>query len=123
MLTELIVSIVASVIVLQIMVFSTTIYLHRYATHRAMQMHPVAAWGFRFALWIAWIVMIVAESTGAVSGLGYVANNAREFMQMDLLVLTIVLWALLGKVSDVLARGLERRLLPWLPKAQRLEAT
>jgi sulfonate transport system permease protein len=78
--------------------------------------------GFRFALGVAWIVMIVAETTGAVSGLGYVANNAREFMQMDLLVLTIVLWALLGKFSDVLARGLERRLLPWLPKAQRLEA-
>jgi sulfonate transport system permease protein len=79
--------------------------------------------GLRFALGIAWIVMIVAESTGALMGLGYVANNAREFMQMDLLVLTIVLWALLGKASDVLVRGLERRLLPWLPKAQSLEAT
>lgn len=79
--------------------------------------------GFRFALGIAWIVMIVAESTGAITGLGYVANNAREFMQMDVLVLTILLWALLGKLSDVLARQLERRLLPWLPKAQRMEAT
>ena len=46
MLTDVLIVSVASVIVLQIMVFSTTIYLHRYATHRAMQMHPVAAWGF-----------------------------------------------------------------------------
>ncbi len=30
--------------------------------------------------------MIVAETIGATSGLGYIAQNAREFMQMDLLV-------------------------------------
>ena len=52
MLTSFLIALVASVIVLQIMVFSTTIYLHRYATHRAMQMHPAAAWVFRFALWV-----------------------------------------------------------------------
>ena len=78
--------------------------------------------GLRFALGLSWIVMIVAESTGATSGLGYIANNAREFMQMDVLVLTIVLCALLGKGADVLARSLEAWLLPWQPKAQRLDA-
>lgn len=79
--------------------------------------------GLRFALGLAWFVMIVAESAGALRGLGYVANNAREFMQMDVLVLTIVLWALLGKISDVAARALERHLLPWQPVAQRMGAT
>ncbi|MFZ5896335.1 MAG: ABC transporter permease subunit [Myxococcota bacterium] len=78
--------------------------------------------GMRFALGFAWLMMIVAESLGAESGLGYVAQNAREFMQMDMLVLTIVLWALLGKLADVFAHRLERWLLPWQPKAQRLDA-
>ncbi len=78
--------------------------------------------GLRFALGLSWIVMIVAETIGATSGLGYIAQNAREFMQMDLLVLTITLWAVLGKVTDVLARKLERLLLPWQPKMQRLDA-
>jgi sulfonate transport system permease protein len=78
--------------------------------------------GLRFALGMSWLVMIVAETLGATSGLGYVAQNAREFMQMDMLVLTIVLWALLGKLADVLARRLERWLLPWQPRAQRLDA-
>jgi stearoyl-CoA desaturase (Delta-9 desaturase) len=41
-----------SLVVLQIMVFSTTIYLHRSATHRALTLHPVAAWGFRLAVWL-----------------------------------------------------------------------
>lgn len=78
--------------------------------------------GLRFALGLAWLVMIVAESLGATSGLGYIAQNAREFMQMDTLVLTIVLWAVLGKAADIFARRLERWLLPWQPKMQRLDA-
>jgi sulfonate transport system permease protein len=78
--------------------------------------------GLRFALGLSWLVLIVAETIGATQGLGYVAMNAREFMQMDVLVLTIVLWAILGKLADVLARTLERRLLPWQPRTQRMAA-
>jgi sulfonate transport system permease protein len=78
--------------------------------------------GLRFALGMSWLVLIVAETIGAEQGLGYVAMNAREFMQMDTLVLTIVLWALLGKLADVLASSLEQRLLPWQPRSQRMAA-
>lgn len=81
---------------------------------------PSVLVGLRFALGMSWLVIIVAETLGATRGLGYVAANAREFMQMDVLVLTIVLWGLLGKAADVLARRVERALLPWQPKAQRL---
>ncbi|WP_437662142.1 ABC transporter permease subunit [Sorangium sp. So ce1182] len=78
--------------------------------------------GLRFALGLAWLVLIVAETIGASQGLGYVAMNAREFMQMDMLVLTIVLWAILGKLADSLARWAERQLLPWQPRLQRMDA-
>lgn len=78
--------------------------------------------GLRFALGMSWLVLIVAETIGAEQGLGYVAMNAREFMQMDTLVLTIVLWAILGKLADVLASSLEQRLLPWQPRSQRMAA-
>jgi stearoyl-CoA desaturase (delta-9 desaturase) len=37
---------------IQVAVFSTTIYLHRSATHRALDLHPAVAWTFRFALWL-----------------------------------------------------------------------
>jgi len=79
--------------------------------------------GLRFALGLSWLVLIVAESLGAERGLGYLAQNAREFMQMDMLVLTIVLWAILGKLADSFARRLERWLLPWQHKAQQMDAT
>ena len=52
MLLSVIVALVCSAIVTQIAVFSTTIYLHRTATHRALVLHPVAAWVFRFCIWM-----------------------------------------------------------------------
>ncbi len=52
MLYSLILSLVAAAILVQVAVFSTTIFLHRTATHRALVLHPAVAWMFRFALWI-----------------------------------------------------------------------
>jgi sulfonate transport system permease protein len=45
--------------------------------------------------------------------------NAREFMQTDIIVFSILLYALLGKFSDTMARQLEFKLLPWHPNFQR----
>ncbi|EPZ44688.1 aliphatic sulfonate ABC transporter permease SsuC [Alicyclobacillus acidoterrestris] len=71
--------------------------------------------GVRFALGIMWISLIVAETVSATSGIGYMAMNAREFMQMDVVVLSIVLYAILGKLSDTAAKVLERRCIQWRP--------
>ncbi|WP_067727043.1 ABC transporter permease subunit [Oceanobacillus damuensis] len=69
--------------------------------------------GIRYALGVMWMSLIVAETIGADSGIGFMATNAREFMQMDIVVLTIVLYAILGKLSDVIAKLFEQRLLKW----------
>ena len=71
--------------------------------------------GVRFALGLMWVMLIVAETISAQSGIGYMTMNAREFMQTDVVVVGILLYALLGKLADMLARGLERWLLPWHP--------
>lgn len=71
--------------------------------------------GFRFALGIMWLTLIVAETIAANSGIGYMAMNAREFFQLDVVVLSILLYAVLGKLSDLLAKGFERRWLKWHP--------
>ncbi len=39
--------------------------------------------------------------------------NAREFLQTDIMVLGILLYAVLGKISDILASVLEKRYLKW----------
>jgi stearoyl-CoA desaturase (delta-9 desaturase) len=39
-------------ILIQVAVMGTTIYLHRAATHRALELHPAVEWLFRFSLWL-----------------------------------------------------------------------
>jgi len=71
--------------------------------------------GLRYALGIMWLTLIVAETISASSGLGYMAMQAREFLRVDVVVLSIVLYALLGKLADSIARLLERLSLQWHP--------
>ena len=75
--------------------------------------------GLRFSLGIMWLTLIVAETIAASSGIGQMANNAREFMQTDVVVLTLVIYALLGKLADVIAKFLERTTLQWNPAYQK----
>ncbi len=74
--------------------------------------------GVRFALGLVWVLLIVAETISAQSGIGYMTMNAREFLQTDVVLVGILLYALLGKLADVLARGLERFWLRWHPAYQ-----
>ena len=78
--------------------------------------------GLRYALGIMWLTLVVAEMNAATSGIGFLTSTAREFMRTDVLTFSIVLYALLGKLADVIARGLERRLLPWHPNYVRESA-
>ncbi len=75
--------------------------------------------GLRYALGIMWLTLIVSESIAASSGIGHMANNAREFMMTDVVVLALVIYAVLGKLADVVARALERRALTWNPIYQK----
>jgi sulfonate transport system permease protein len=76
---------------------------------------PSILTGVRYALAVAWLALVVAETVGAQSGLGFLAMDAREFLRTDVIVLTIVIYALIGAGSDSIARLLERRLLRWHP--------
>lgn len=71
--------------------------------------------GMRYGLGIMWLTLIVAETIAASSGLGYMAMQAREFLLVDVVVLAILIYALLGKLADSVARALERRSLQWHP--------
>lgn len=74
--------------------------------------------GVRFSLGLMWVILIVAETISAQSGIGYMTMNAREFLQTDVVLVGILLYALLGKLADVLSRALERYWLRWHPGYQ-----
>lgn len=75
--------------------------------------------GVRYALGIMWLTLIVAETVAAKSGIGYMANSAREFFQLDVIVLSILIYAMLGKLSDSIAKLLEKWWLQWNPNFRR----
>lgn len=79
---------------------------------------PAIFVGLRYALGIMWLTLIVAETISASSGLGYMAMQAREFLLIDVVVLSILTYALLGKLADSFARLLERLSLGWHPAFQ-----
>ena len=74
--------------------------------------------GLRFSLGLMWVILIVAETISAQAGIGYLTMNAREFLQTDVVLVGILLYALLGKLADVFAKGLEGYWLRWHPGYQ-----
>lgn len=73
---------------------------------------PQTLVGLRQGLGIAWLSLIVGEQVNAEAGLGYLINNAREFLLTDVVV-GLVVYALLGLASDAIVRLLERHALRW----------
>lgn len=71
--------------------------------------------GLRFAIAVAILVLVVAEQINAQAGLGYLINNARDFMRTDIIVVCLVIYALLGLGADGFVRLIERRALAWRP--------
>jgi sulfonate transport system permease protein len=69
--------------------------------------------GLRFALVGSWLVDVVAEEINAQSGLGYLINQAQTTNRTDIMFLCLALYAILGLVTDVIVRLLERYLLVW----------
>lgn len=76
---------------------------------------PSVLVGLRYSLGIMWLTLIVAETISASSGIGYMTMNAREFLQTDVVVLGILVYALLGKAADFATKMIEHRVLAWHP--------
>lgn len=71
--------------------------------------------GLRYSLGVSVLVLVVAEQINAQAGLGFLINNARDFMRTDVIVVCLLVYALLGLSADLIVRTLERRALAWRP--------
>ncbi len=72
---------------------------------------PQVLVGLRQSLAIAWLTLIVAEQINADKGIGYLINNARDFLRIDIIIFGLTVYALLGIGTDAVVRALERRAL------------
>lgn len=69
--------------------------------------------GLRLAVTSAWTSLVVVEQINATSGIGFFMNQARLYGQIDIIVVGLVVYAILGVGSDLLVRLAERRALTW----------
>jgi len=72
--------------------------------------------GLRYALTISIVMLVIAEQINASAGLGFLVNNARDFMRTDIIVVCLMVYALLGLGADLIVRLVEDRALAWRPK-------
>ncbi|WP_407175098.1 ABC transporter permease subunit [Bradyrhizobium sp. STM 3562] len=71
--------------------------------------------GIRYALGVAWLTLVVGETIASRDGVGYLVQNARELLRIDIIVLAVILYSIAGWLSDLITRLIERRLLRWHP--------
>jgi sulfonate transport system permease protein len=74
---------------------------------------PAFLVGLRVSMANAWIALIFAEQINANNGLGRLMSDARAWLRLDVMMLVLVIYAILGLTSYSFVLFLERRLLAW----------
>ncbi len=74
---------------------------------------PQTLVGLRQSLGVAWLALVVAEQVNANAGLGFIINQATQFNQNDVIFVALLVYTILGLLTDWLVRRLERRALSW----------
>lgn len=69
--------------------------------------------GVRLGVASAWLALVVAETIATDSGIGFLINNARDFLRTDIVIVGLLGYAVVGLLMDTIVRLVERRLLRW----------
>jgi NitT/TauT family transport system permease protein len=74
---------------------------------------PEIAETLRLVLGWAWTYVIVAELIGASDGIGHMITDSQALLATDQIIFGIIVIGLIGLVSDLFFKWLNRRLFPW----------
>lgn len=69
--------------------------------------------GLRVALGTSWACVVAAELVASSSGVGYMISNARNFGQMDVVIVGMLSIGIVGKIMDVILMFIEKKVLIW----------
>ena len=67
----------------------------------------------RMVLGWAWTYVIVAELIGASSGIGHMITDSQALLATDQIIFGIIVIGLIGLVTDLAFKAMNRRLFPW----------
>ena len=74
---------------------------------------PEIAETLRMVLGWAWSYVIVAELIGASTGIGHMITDSQALLATDQIIFGIIVIGVIGLISDVLFKMLNRALYPW----------
>ncbi|WP_088888857.1 ABC transporter permease [Leptolyngbya ohadii] len=74
---------------------------------------PTYVVGLRSGLGLGWMFVVAAEIMGASSGLGYLLVDGQTTGRPDIIIASILLFAVCGKLTDVLLAAIGKRFLGW----------
>ena len=74
---------------------------------------PMLLVGLRQSLGVAWLALVVAEQINTNAGLGFIINQAETFLQMNVIFVALLVYLVLGLLTDSVVRLIERRALAW----------
>ena len=74
---------------------------------------PNILMALRVCLALTMTALIVAEGIGTDKGIGYLVLLGKQYFRTDYIFLSIVLYAVLGVIFDVVIRTIERYSMPW----------
>lgn len=69
--------------------------------------------GIRLAMGVTLLALIVAEQVNASSGIGFLIYLAQQSFRIDIIIVGIIVYAILGILIDIVMRLLERSVNPW----------
>ncbi|WP_096189828.1 ABC transporter permease [Evansella halocellulosilytica] len=69
--------------------------------------------GLRSGLGLGWMFVVAAELMGASQGLGYLLVLGQNTLQPEVILASILLFAILGKLTDAVLKKLQIRALHW----------
>jgi sulfonate transport system permease protein len=74
---------------------------------------PTILIGLRQSLGTAWLALVVAEQINANAGLGFIINQGEQFLQQNVIFVALIVYLILGLLTDYIVRLIERRALSW----------
>ena len=77
---------------------------------------PEILTGVRVAVGVCWGTLVAAEFLAGTTGIGFVENVARKYMQYEVIWITIFVMGMLGLLFDVTLRKIIDKTIPWRGK-------
>ena len=77
---------------------------------------PEILTGVRVAIGMCWGTLVAAEFLAGTTGIGFVENVARKYMQYEVIWITIFVMGMLGLLFDITIRKIIDKTIPWRGK-------